>query len=132
MVTMSRRYTHNYLRNFRKRSGLTQEEIAFLLGYHTGAQLSRYENLSREPSLATAFACQAIYRVPVHELFPGIYTVVESQVKRRAFVLDNKLDANQVDRFMERKTAFLHELEFGVEAKPRPNLWENPKQRQLF
>ncbi len=129
---MSRRYIHNYLRRFRKQSGLTQEETAFLLGCQTGAQLSRYENLSREPSLLTAFACQAIYRVPAHELFPGIYTVVESQVKRRAYVLDSKLDSDAEDRATERKSTFLDELMLGSAPHARPDIWENPKQRPLF
>ena len=115
----------------RKRSGLTQEEVAFLLGCQTGAQLSRYENVAREPSLATAFACQAIYRVPAHELFPGVYTVVESQVKRRAFVLGAKLP-NEQSRLVERKSSFLHDLEVGAEPGVRPDVWESPKQLRLF
>ena len=33
----------NYLRTYRKRSGLTQREVAFLVGCRNGAQVSRYE-----------------------------------------------------------------------------------------
>ena len=120
------------MRTCRKRSGLSQEEVSFLLGSQSGAQLSRYENLSREPSLATAFACQAVFRVPAHELFPGIYTVVELKVRRRANVLHGKLDSDRGDRLTERKVAFLRELESGVKANARPQLWENPQQLRLF
>ena len=129
---MSRRYIHNRLRTCRKRSGLTQKEIAFLLGSQSGAQLSRYENLSREPSLATAFACQVVFCVPAHELFPGIYTVVESEVRRRAHVLGGELGSDRLDRLTERKVAFLRDLEAGVKANARPQLWENPQQLRLF
>ncbi len=129
---MSRRFIHNYLRRYRKQSGLTQEEVAFLLGCQCGAKVSRYENLAREPSLATAFACQAIYRVPAHEIFPGIYTVVEKQVKRRAHVLGAKLDDDGNEVLYEQKEVFLDELQQGIEHEQRPELWENPKQLRLF
>src|SRR2546421_227517 len=46
----------NYLRTYRKRSGLTQREVAFLLGSKNGAQLSRYEKQRRLPPLRTALA----------------------------------------------------------------------------
>ena len=134
---MSRRYTHNYLRRFRKQSGLTQAEVAFLLGCHCGAKVSRYENLTREPSLATAFACQAVYRVPVHELFPGMYTVVESQVKRRALVLDARLQDQEricvsTNQGSKNKRIFVSDLEAGIESQTRSDLWENSNQLRLF
>ena len=129
---MSRRYIHNYLKTQRKRSCLSQEEVSFLLGSQTGAQLSRYENLEREPSLKTALACEAIYRIPVSDLFPGIYTVVESQVKRRAFVLGQTLQDEGNERSLERKRTFLEELDSGLRAKPRPAIWEHPHQLRLF
>ena len=46
----------NYLRTYRKRSGLSQDEVAFLLGCQTGAKVSRYEPFARKPSLETLFA----------------------------------------------------------------------------
>lgn len=88
---MSQR-THNYLRAHRKRTGLTQDELALLLGCKDGTKVSRYERLSRVPNLETAFACQAIFGVPAHELFPGIYQNVEQVVKQRAELLTGKLD----------------------------------------
>lgn len=87
---MSQR-THNYLRTHRKRAGLTQDELALLLGCKSGTKVSRYERLTREPNLETAFACQAIFGVPAHELFPGIYQNVEQIIKKRAELLKEKL-----------------------------------------
>lgn len=127
------RFIHNYLRSARKRAGFSQEDIAFLLGCHSGAKVSRYENLTREPNLHTALACQAVYRVPVHELFPGIYTLVEKQVKRRAFVLKSQLDTEGNEVLLRQKCAFLESLELGIEPEEvRHVVWENPKQLPLF
>lgn len=88
---MSSPRTHNYLRTHRKRTGLTQDDLAFLLGCKSGTKVSRYERLIREPNLETAFACQAIFGVPAHELFPGIYQNVEQIIKQRAERLKEKL-----------------------------------------
>lgn len=88
---MSPQRTHNYLRAHRKRTGLTQDELALLLGCKSGTKVSRYERLTREPNLETAFACQAIFGVPAHELFPGIYQNVEQIIKKRAELLKEKL-----------------------------------------
>ncbi len=88
---MSSQRTHNYLRTHRKRTGLTQDELALLLGCKSGTKVSRYERLTREPNLETAFACQAIFGVPAHELFPGLYQNVEQIIKKRAELLKEKL-----------------------------------------
>src|SRR5207247_2891499 len=62
----------NYLRTCRKRSGLAQHEVAFLLGCQNGGFVSRYEKRKRLPTLTTALACEAVFGVPVAELFAGL------------------------------------------------------------
>ena len=54
----------NYLRTYRKKLGLTQREVSFLLGCHGGAKVSRYERTGRIPDLKTIFAFEAIFRKP--------------------------------------------------------------------
>lgn len=66
----------NYLRMYRKRAGLSQDEVAFLLGVKSGAKVSRYERRRRVPPLETALAYEAIFRIPVRELFLGTYEQV--------------------------------------------------------
>lgn len=58
--------------------------MAVLLGSGGGAQVSRFERLARHPNLEIAFACQAIFGVSAHEIFPGIYQKVEQEVIARA------------------------------------------------
>ena len=76
--------THNHLRRYRKRGALTQEEMAFLLGIGCGTQVSRHERSARAPSLQTALAYQAIFGVPVHELYPGEFQQAITAVGGRA------------------------------------------------
>lgn len=76
---MSRPLTH-YLLTHRKRAGLSQEELAFLLGSKSGTKVSRHEQERREPSLKTALAYAAVYGVPVEDLFSGLALTAELKV----------------------------------------------------
>src|ERR1044071_2939867 len=82
----------NYIRSHRKRSALSQDDVAFLLGARSGAKVCRYERFVREPSLQTALAFEVIFQKPVRELFAGLYRRVERQVVARAKVLTHKLN----------------------------------------
>lgn len=80
----------NYLRSKRKRFSLTQEEVAFLLGakgMDRGGKVSRDENSSRIPTLEAALAYEAMYGIPVRELFAGLYEEVAKEVFSRAKIL---------------------------------------------
>jgi len=83
----------SYLRTHRKKGGLTQDEMAFLLGYQSGTKISRFERLARHPNLETAIACQVVFGVPAHKLFPGLFAEVERTVIERARLLSGKLEA---------------------------------------
>jgi len=80
----------NYLRSNRKRLALLQEDVALLLGTETGQTVCRHERFSREPSLATALAYEAIYQKPVRELFAGLYQKIEQEVASRAKTFANR------------------------------------------
>ena len=85
----------NYLRTHRKRLGLSQAEVSFLLGAQSGSKTSRYERFTREPSLATALAYEAIFQKPARELFGGLYQKVELEVAARAKALADKADSQR-------------------------------------
>lgn len=74
----------NYLRAHRKRLGLTQNEVAHLLGAAGAAKMCRYEKFARTPTLETALACEVIFKKPVRELFAGLYQKTERKVAARA------------------------------------------------
>ena len=104
---------HNYLRGYRKKAGLTQDEVAFLLGYKAGAKISRYEKFTQNPSLETAFAYEAVFGTPLRELFAGIFQKVEEETKRRAQVFAKKLGEAKQDPMTARKLEMVKALASG-------------------
>jgi len=88
----------NYLRAYRKRSGLTQSEVAYLLGCKNGAQVSRYERRRHMPPLRTALAFQAALDTPLSELYAGTYESVAKQVRHRAQTLAVKIQTENPER----------------------------------
>ena len=86
----------SYLRFHRKRAGLSQGEVADLIGYLTHAQVSKHERAENLPSLLIALGYQAIFCVPVSELFPGVYETVKLGVDQRLNALTNELQQSTV------------------------------------
>lgn len=76
-----------YLRTYRRRSGLTQSEVARLLGLESGQVVSRYERPGRNPNLETVLGCQVLFDVLPHELYPGLYERVEKLTRQRIHAL---------------------------------------------
>jgi len=81
----------NYLRSHRKRLGLSQDDLAYLLGCKSGTKVSRYERFRRQPNLATVFACEIILRVPARQLFAGVHLSAHRDVLRRVEYLLGQL-----------------------------------------
>jgi len=104
---------HNYVRTYRKRASLTQGELAFLLGSESGAKISRIERRSRLPNLRTAFACEAVFGVPAHQIFAGFFDEVESATTTRAKVLTERLHLKAASRARDRKLQALQ----GITAR---------------
>jgi transcriptional regulator with XRE-family HTH domain len=81
----------NYLRARRKRLALTQQEVAYLLGFKgedKGGNVCRDERFARDPSLRAALAYEAIYQIPIRHLFAGLYKQLEQEVAERAKILN--------------------------------------------
>ena len=100
----------NYLRAHRKRSALTQDEVAFLLGSKSGTKVSRYEQFRRLPTLQTALALEILFEAPARELFAGLYRRIERATTSRAEELILKLHSDRPDRVTERKLVSLRSV----------------------
>ena len=92
---MSSHQLSNYLRSYRKRTGLSQDDVAFLMGVESGAKVCRYERFARVPNLRTAFAYEVIFDTPASELFGGCYQQIEKQVTQRAIRLLRRITKNR-------------------------------------
>lgn len=123
----------NYIRGFRRRANLTQTELAFLFGTKCGVKVSKYERRVRAPNLHSALAYQVVFRTPVDELFPDIYTEVETSVIERATVLLHELESSNTDKSV---SEFKHDFLADVIAKrpivERSELWENKKNMRFY
>lgn len=80
-----------YLRTYRKRSGLSQKEVATLIAAISSTTVSRHEAGNRALSLADAFTYEALFGVPASALFPGEYEKSRSRVEAQAIGLLGKL-----------------------------------------
>jgi transcriptional regulator with XRE-family HTH domain len=114
---MARSKLKHYLKMHRRLRGLSQEEMAYLLGCKSPAKVSRYENCDRLPTLKTVLAYEYIFKVPVTELFAGIYQEVEKEVPKRAAQLYSKLQNAQPNRKAKRKMEFLRVVAVAPEIK---------------
>jgi transcriptional regulator with XRE-family HTH domain len=110
----------NYLKRFRKRTGLSQDDVGFLMGAHTGAKICRYERFVREPTLHNALAFAALFRRPMRELFDGLYRQVDKRVSARTRTLARKLARSKPSRRTARKLETLQAIIDERSSKP-PN-----------
>ena len=91
------------MRAQRKRSALSQDEVAFLLGTKAGSKISRYENTCREPELRTALGFEVIFDCPVAELFPDLFKQIEAAVRKRAKQLAKRAIVASSRALLQRK-----------------------------
>ncbi len=97
----------NYLRTYRKRSGLSQREVGFLLGARYGTHVSRYERFTRLPPLPSAIALGLVFHAPLNVLFAGTLRAAEQDTVRRIARLIRRLEAAAPSRVRDTKLAAL-------------------------
>lgn len=73
----------SHIRIHRKKSGLTQLELARLIGHRNAGRVSRHERGLTLPSLTVALSYEAIFQVPIPELFPAIHDMVTKHTHAR-------------------------------------------------
>lgn len=82
----------NYIRLYRMRHCLSQDELAFLLGGESGSKIARYEGNRRVPPLQTALELAAALDMSVEELFLGLFEDAKERVALQAQELLPKLE----------------------------------------
>lgn len=81
----------NYLRLHRRKRGLTQGELAFLLGYQSSSKISRLEQAEQAKVLTLGFTFQLLFGVDPREIYPALYDSVRETVIERIRELEAKL-----------------------------------------
>ncbi len=115
-----------YLKTHRKRWGLSQDEVARLAGCQNRVSVAQYEGLRALPTLETAFALQALFGVPAHEIFPGTYLKVENEVKSRASGMLGELPEQSESKIVKLKRKLVEAVSRGKPARHVPNVCSLP------
>jgi DNA-binding XRE family transcriptional regulator len=110
------RALRNYLRVYRRRWLLTQEELAFLFGYDAESIISRFESEERTITLAVAIACQTIFGVKPKEVFPGLFVSVEQSVVQRMYELRGRLGQSELTQRTLAKLELLQDALSRIEG----------------
>jgi transcriptional regulator with XRE-family HTH domain len=107
---MASRHHPNYLRAHRKRLGLSQGEIAYLLGSPRGEKVCRYECFISEPGFRIALAYEIIFKTPAREIFPDLCKEIERQIADRARDLLKRLKTRSPHPLLSRKRDVLADI----------------------
>ena len=99
-----------YLRMFRKRTGFTHEEVAFLCGGMCGSSISRHERGAQLPMLKTALMYEFILQTSVRDLYVGLFHDARSSVRERADGLRASLARRRKTAARDHKIAVLKAL----------------------
>ena len=86
----------NYLRIHRKRIGLTQREVAKVLGFFDESPVSRHERFEATPPLPIAIGYEIVFHVPVSEIFAGLRDQVQEDVESRLHEMGDLLGQRSV------------------------------------
>lgn len=71
------------MRVLRRRLGLTQRELAYVIGYEDETNISRIENGLRTPQLTEVLMIELVFGIPAVTIFPEIRSLVGRHVGRR-------------------------------------------------
>ncbi len=98
----------NYLRTLRMHAGLTQPELAGLLGI-TESALSKFECLALAPTKNLIIGVQVIFGQDARQAFPALYAQSERNIMKRAAAWSVELE-QRGDAASKRKLKLLSEM----------------------
>jgi transcriptional regulator with XRE-family HTH domain len=93
----SKKHT-SHLRAYRLRWGLSQQELAFLLGRKSAGAISRLEKKLGQPNIDVVMAIFIIFGTQISDLFPGAFDGIEAAVMVRIWELYEKVQGNSSRR----------------------------------
>jgi len=118
---MKHKRAGNYLKAFRKKSGLSQRELGKLLGYRDAGQVSRHERGTSTPPLAAAIAYELIFGLSVGSMFAGMRGEIAKDVESKLKDMKTTLESVSVNppnaSLLAQKLAWL-----GNRQKEQPNV----------
>ncbi len=103
----------SYLRTCRLKSGLTQQDLAFLLELKNSSNISRAEKDGVHLPAHILLSYCVIFDVSPAELVPGLLNDIEKTVVTRAKALQKELESNDLTPATLERISFLKKLISG-------------------
>jgi hypothetical protein len=107
-----------YLRTYRLRTGLSHDDIAYLLGSIYGSNVAKHERSKRLPVLRHVIAYEVILGAPIRNLYEGLYGEVKEELVGRIRALYKSLARRRSNRRHARKLAALDHLLAALACDP--------------
>lgn len=101
---------NNYIEMYRRRSALSQTELAVLIGADGPGPISRMEKGDRIPTLEELLALEVICEQPIQKLFAGVAEGVSDNLAVRAAALLEGTSDARPDARLARKLEVLSRL----------------------
>lgn len=98
---------HNYLRMYRKRSQLTQNDVAFLLKLSDYSNVSRYEQGLRKPEIENLLAYHLLFDIPIESLFERQKHELKDTIRKRVEERLKELKTQPSDAKLRARITFL-------------------------
>ncbi len=101
--------SYSFVRAHRRRWGLTQAELAVLLGVTSSTTVSRIERSARKPTATVLVACCILFGQPASELFASFDEEIEEAVVTAVKNLYDELEG-KTDKRSLHKREFLEDV----------------------
>lgn len=102
--------TYHSLRVFRKKSCLTQEDIATLLGTKDISQICRLENSHTNPQIELCLLYHLLFNKPAQDFFPEQIIIIRKRLLIRIPNIIDELKCLKSSPLVEKKISFLSEV----------------------
>lgn len=83
--------TASRVRVHRRKSGLSQTELAAILGTLGPVGISRHERSATLPKFLVAVGYEIVFRIPIAELFPEVYESLRVEIEARLLDFEKQL-----------------------------------------
>jgi hypothetical protein len=107
---MKRRTNASYLRSLRRKSTLSQEDVAFLLGTFAGTRVTRHETGECIPPLKIGLAYEVIFGAGIADLYEDDVLAIAKDICTRARKLHDSLRYRRTDPLRAEKRAYLKRI----------------------
>ena len=98
------------LRKYRRSWGLSQRELARLLGLEGSTHISRLEHGKRTPRLETALSCSTLFGVPLGDIFPQVARESGDTLRERICILQEDRPQRSTASVLRKRELFTRAL----------------------